>query len=207
MEDAGDAPRPRLTPKGRATRDRIVAAAATLTFERGVAATTPDAVKAAAGVSSSQLYHYFADKHALVRAVIAHQVDAVLSAQQPLLGRLDTLESLRAWRDGTVALTRRFGCEGGCPVGSLAGQLAETDTEARADLATGLARWESSIRDGLRAMRERGELSPAADPDDLALALLAAVQGGLVLTQVRRDATPLEVAIDAMLDHIEALAT
>jgi hypothetical protein len=64
-------------------------------------------------------------------------------------------------------------------------------------------RWEDGIRSGLRAMHERGELR--ADPDRLATALLAAVQGGLLLTQVRRDTNPLEVAIDAMLDHIDSV--
>lgn len=202
-----DTPRPRLTPKGQATRDRIVAAAAQLTFEQGVAATSPEAVKAAAGVSSSQLYHYFADKQALVRAIVVRQSEAVLGAQQPVLGRLDSVEALRAWRDQTVALTRQFDCKGGCPVGSLAGQLAETDAGARAELAAGLERWEAAIREGLRTMHRRGDLAASADPDRLALALLAAVQGGLLLTQVRRDSAPLEAAIDTAIDHIESLTS
>jgi TetR/AcrR family transcriptional regulator, transcriptional repressor for nem operon len=50
-----------------------------------------------------------------------------------------------------------------------------------------------------------GELAAEADPDRLALALLAAVQGGLLLTQVRRESTPLEVALDTMLEHIALL--
>jgi TetR/AcrR family transcriptional regulator, transcriptional repressor for nem operon len=48
-------------------------------------------VKAAAAVSSSQLYHYFADKHDLTLAVIAHQTDAILSGQEPLLSHLDSI--------------------------------------------------------------------------------------------------------------------
>ncbi len=52
----------KLTPKGRATRERIVAAAAALTYERGVAGTSTEEVREAAGVSASQLYHYFDSK-------------------------------------------------------------------------------------------------------------------------------------------------
>lgn len=197
----------RLTPKGQATRTRIVTAAAELTFERGVAATTPEAVKAAAGVSSSQLYHYFTDKQDLIRAVAGHQADAVVGEQQPLLEQIDSMQALRAWRDQTVVLGKQFGRRGGCPIGSLASQLAETDADARGEVASGFERWEVAIRDGLRAMHRRGELADAADPDRLALALLAAVQGGLLLTQVRCDTAPLEAAIDAMLDHIESLTS
>jgi TetR/AcrR family transcriptional regulator, transcriptional repressor for nem operon len=54
-------------------------------------------------------------------------------------------------------------------------------------------------------MYDRGELPPRVDPDRLALALLAAHQGGLVLTQVRRDPAPLEAALDEMIEHVAEL--
>jgi TetR/AcrR family transcriptional repressor of nem operon len=196
---------PRLTAKGQATRERIVAAAAQEMFERGVARTSLDEVKTAAGVSSSQLYHYFADKHALVLAVISHQTDAILAGQEPLLMNLDSLEALRAWRDLLVTIQHQLNCQGGCPIGSIGAELAETDPEARERVAEGFRRWEAPIGDGLRAMHARGELRAEADPDALALATLAALQGGLLLTQIRREAVPLEVALDAMLAHIESL--
>lgn len=158
--------------------------------------------RSAAGVSASQIYHYFDGKKALVREVIAYQTRAVLDAQVPKLSRLDSVESLRAWRDQVVDLQRQLGCQGGCPIGSLANELADVDAEARADLAHAFARWETSIRDGLRTMRARGELRPDADPDHLALAVLAALQGGLLLTKTRRDTRGLEVALDVVLDRI-----
>jgi len=61
----------KLTPRGRVTRQRIVAAAAELMFKDGVAGTTLDDVKDAAGVSSSQIYHYFADKDDLLLQALA----------------------------------------------------------------------------------------------------------------------------------------
>jgi hypothetical protein len=83
--------------------------------------------------------------------------------------------------------------------------VAETDAVARLAAARGLARWEGRIRDGFKAMHARGDLPAGADPGDLALAVLAALQGGLLLTQLQRDTRPLEVTLDAMLDRVEAL--
>src|SRR5882757_1326170 len=196
------APGSRLTRKGQATRARLVAAASGLVYERGVAGTSTDDVQAAAGVSTSQIYHYFRDKKALVRAVIAHQTDAVLEVQQPLLSRLDTLDGLREWRNFVVDLQHRHHCAGGCPIGSLGSELAEADDEARADVAAGFERWAGAIRAGLHAMRDRGDLSRDADPDQLGLAILTTLQGGLLLTQIRRDTVALETGLDAMLDHV-----
>jgi AcrR family transcriptional regulator len=197
---------PRLTAKGQATRERIVAAAAGLMFERGVAGTSTDEVQAAAGVSASQLYHYFADKRALVSAVITWQTEAVVGGQAPLFAQLDSIEGLRAWRDALIALQRDRACAGGCPLGSLAAELVETDPAARVDLEVAFRRWAGGIAEGLHRMRRRGELLPDADPDRLALAILAAVQGGLVLTQVARTTEPLEVALDTAIEHVAALA-
>ena len=193
-----------LTRKGRATRERIVAAAAALMYEQGVAVTSIDEVKAAAGVSSSQLYHYFADKQALVSAVVAHQTELVLGFQEPLLSTLDSVESLRAWRDAIVALHTRGGTEGGCPIGSLASELSERDPENRHALATAFDRWETSIRTGLERMRDRGELRPDADPATLALGTLAALQGGLLLAQVRRSVAPVQASLDQAIAHVES---
>ena len=187
----------RLTPKGERTRGRIVAAAARLMHEGGVAETTIEDVKAAAGVSSSQLYHYFADKEALVQAVIGHQADTIVGTTER--AGLGTREGLRAWRDLVIAEAARTSGQGGCPLGSLGGQLAETDAHARAQVAAGFGRWSSAIGDGLRALHAAGRLRPGLDPDDLAVTLLAALQGGLLLTQVQRDTGPLATALDTFL--------
>jgi TetR/AcrR family transcriptional regulator, transcriptional repressor for nem operon len=188
----------RLTPKGEQTRQRIVAAAAQLMFDGGVSGTTIEDVRVAAGVSSSQVYHYFKDKKALVEAVIEYQTETIVGGQEPMLAALDSLEGLRAWRDFLVKHQEELECRGGCPIGSLGSELAETDNQARAKVAAGLARWEQGIRSGLRAMHARGQLG-TVDPDELALATLAALQGGLLLTQIQRSTKPLQTALDAML--------
>jgi TetR/AcrR family transcriptional repressor of nem operon len=195
----------RLTRKGEATRARIVAAAAQLMYERGVSEATLEDVRAAAGVSGSQIYHYFADKQALLLAVIEHQTRAVLDMQAPLFDRLDSIRGLRAWRDALVEYQRRMQCKGGCPIGSIGSEVAENNPEARLAVASGFLRWEGAIREGLTAMHARGELD--GDPEDLALAVLAALQGGLILTQIQRNVRPLEVALDASLAHVESLTS
>jgi TetR/AcrR family transcriptional regulator, transcriptional repressor for nem operon len=180
-----------------------VQAAADLIFKQGVAHTTIEDVRAAADVSSSQLYHYFDDKPALVRAVIEHQADTIVAGQEAF--DLSSLDGLRAWRDWVIEHQRELNCGGGCPIGSLGSELAETDPEARVRVAQGFTRWQAKIQSGLREMHARGGLTPDSDPDVLALALLAAVQGGLLLAQVERDTQPLEAALDAMLDLLARL--
>lgn len=188
------------TARGRATRERIVASAADLIAERGVAEVSLDDVIERAGVSKSQLYHYFDDRAALLRAVVAHNTERVLGDLEPV----DGWKAIRSWFDSLVELqVRRRAC-GGCPIGSLVPQLAESDEEARLALANSFARWEAHLRAGLSSMHAHGKLAPGADPDQLATATMAAIQGGLLLTQTKRDPGQLAVALDAAYAHLRA---
>jgi AcrR family transcriptional regulator len=204
MSSTGDG-RPRLTRRGAETRARIVDTAAELIFRQGVAGTTIEEVRDGARVSNSQLYHYFDDKPALVRAVIERQAERAIGTQEKF--DLSTLDGLREWRDFVVDHNRGTGGLGGCPVGSLGSELAETEPEARAVVAAAFKRWEASIMAGLLRMHALGRLAPEADPRQLSLALLAALEGGLLLAQIQRDTEPLAAGLDAMLTLIATLST
>ena len=194
------------TEKGRETRDRIIRAAAELVVERGVAGTSLDDVRGRAHASKSQLYYYFTDRDALMRAVARAAADEVLAGQAELFTQLDTIDGLRAWTDALVILQETRDARGGCPIGSLAGQLAERDDGAGLELADGMDRWEAAIRAGLQRMQARGDLRPDADPTTLAQRTLAAVQGGLLLTQIRRDPKQLRSALNGALDAVLAVS-
>ena len=77
-------PSKRLTARGAATRQRVVAAAAEIALTRGVGETNLDDAMEASGVSKSQLYHYFADKDELLREAAASLGERVLAAHGPL---------------------------------------------------------------------------------------------------------------------------
>jgi TetR/AcrR family transcriptional regulator, transcriptional repressor for nem operon len=189
------------TSRGATTRQRIVDATLGLTYVKGVEGTTLDDVCAAASVSKSQLYHYFADKDALVREVIAAQATHVLAAQGTALTQLGSLLALRRWCDCILALNREV-ANGGCPLGSLASELANKSERARALLVAGFSSWEDLLAEGIARMQESGELDRSAAPRDLAIGVLCAVQGGLLLAKTSRSDEPLKLALDLAFDHV-----
>jgi TetR/AcrR family transcriptional regulator, transcriptional repressor for nem operon len=194
------------TARGAATRARIIEAAAGLVYRRGASATSLEDIMEASATSKSQLYHYFADKDALMRAVIEHQTRQVVRGKAASLEAVDSLDSLRSWRDAVVRMNRAAHGVGGCPLGSLASELSDRSESARALLAHGFDLWESQLRQGLLAMRDRGELRAEANPGELATAVIAALQGGLLLAQTTRTSRPLELALDMAIGHVARLA-
>ena len=202
FRDGGDT---RLTDKGLATRARIIERAAGLMFERGVHATSLADVRKASGVSGSQLSHYFTDKRDLIRHVIALRTDDVVRLHtQPSLGQLDSLGALRAWTDVCMADVAPVYLRGGCVYGSLTGELLEADEGILDDLAAGYDRWIALFRNGLRVMRRRGDLTESADPRHLAVSLVAAHQGGTLLTYATGTAEPLRAVLNAAIDYAES---
>ena len=194
------------TQKGRATRDRIVDAACDLVFERGVAGLNLDDVREATGTSKSQLYHYFEDKSDLIKAVVDRQAERVLAVHGPALGDVDGWAALRRWRNLVVRLVRAAGCHGGCPVGSLANELAELDESSRLRLSDVFAEWEGLVAAALQRMVDRGELRASSDVKQLSTAAMASLQGGLLLSKTSRNVQPVEVALDATIDYLKAVA-
>ena len=191
-----------ITERGRRTRERIVAAAAQVVTEKGALGASLDEVGAPAAASRSPLYHYFDDKTDLLLAVAQTTNDTVLGAQEDLFAGLGTWAGLVRWTDALVGVLAERGGKGGCPIANLLGQLGERDDDIRAVLADGFDRWEASIRAGLTAMIASGELRADTDPDWLAASTLASLQGGLVLSQARRDPRSLRRALDGALTLI-----
>lgn len=194
------------TARGRATRARIVEAAAGLIHRQGVHGTSVDEILEAADAGKSQFYHYFESKDDLVRAVLAHQMQRSLREAVPVLARLDRWEGIEEWfriiREGE----RERGFVGGCPVGSLAAEMAGSDEELREDLAEAFRIKGRYLLKGLRAMKERGELADGADPEALTRFTLATLQGALLMASTERDEGTLRTALDEALRHLRSYA-
>lgn len=185
-------------------RDRIIETAGELIFASGAQLTTLDQVKAAAGASKSQLYHYFSDKDALVQGVIDFQGVRIIEAQQPELGAIDSIESLRRWRDKLIELCDAFGVVGGCPIGSLASELSCHSENHRLALADHFDHWAALLETGLQRMQANGELAPVLNPRALSMTILAAAQGGLLFAKLQRSSEALATAIDEIITLIDS---
>lgn len=206
MTKATRAPEPHeLTAKGQATRARILKHAAELIYANGVHATNNEKLRHTAGVSGSQINHYFPTKQDLVLAVIAWQADSVLSLHRSeRFGGFETLDAFREWADFYIGYERAY--REGCSLGSLASEIIKTDLDVHDELADAFEQWRAIFRDGLERMQQLGRLRKDADPAQLAALVLASFQGGMLLAQAAGDITPLKDALEAALDYLGTFA-
>jgi AcrR family transcriptional regulator len=196
-----------LTAKGRATRERIVKAATEVILADGLSSLSMVKVREAATVSGSQLAHYFADKQALMRAVISRQMQVVLNFhRQPKLGGLQSFDDFERWIDLNMRYLRQIGYEGTPTYHALAGQLAKSDAATRETLAAGYWQWVELLEQAIQGMKDKGVLIADADPRQLAIVIVTAHQGGGTLAFTYREEWPHADAVRFAVNHLRMFA-
>jgi AcrR family transcriptional regulator len=190
-----------VTPKGAATRQKIVEGAASEIRERGVEVTTLDDVRARTGTSKSQLFHYFPKgKDELLLAVAHYEADRVLADQQPQIDELTSWTAWLAWRDKVVARYRGQGPH--CPLNALMSQLRRSTPGTQAVVTELMNQWQTQITAGVRHMQHAGEINAVLDADRVAAAILAGIQGGVVMLLSTGRIDYLESALDVNIDYL-----
>ena len=169
--------------------------------ERG-ATTTLDDVSATTGTSKSRLCECFGDDRGLVKAVVEYQCATVVDWHAKLLEAVDSWEDLERWTEQIV----EHATWTGCPIGTLAAVLSDADEALRTRLRGAFAAWKDAIRGALGQLQERGLIATGADLDALATMTLSAVQGGLLLAKLTRDADQLRTALDGALVELRSHA-
>lgn len=196
-----------LTPKGAATRARIVEAAADLVLARGVGGASLDDIRAATSTSKSQLFHYFpGGKNELVGAIATFQAERVFEAQRPWIDTLDTWETWDGWRRAVVAHYRAQ-THLACPIGTMVSELASHDETLAAIACAPMKRWHDYLAEGVKRMKRGGHIAPVASPRDVATSIFAALQGGLLLMKSAHSVEPLEAGLTCGIGYLRSMAT
>lgn len=187
--------------RGRATRQRLLAAARELFGERGYDATSIEAVLEASGVARGALYHHFQSKAEAFDAVaeqvfieIANETSTAAAA-----GRTDPLERLRA---GAQAWLRMA-------LDPVIQRIALLDPQA----VVGWTRWREldeqytlgALRASFRRLSAEGRI-PDGEAELLAQMLLAALNEAALFIAYAEDqqaaATTGRAAVDTLLDRL-----
>ena len=188
-----------LTARGAATRQRIVEAAAALIRERGVADTGLDDIGAATATSKSQMFHYFpGGKSDLLLAVALHEAEQVIVDQQPYLGDLTTWRKWQAWRQRVI---QKYDAQRDrCPLSALTTHMGKATPATREIVSDLYDTWAQYLSTGVQALKDSGEIDADTDVDAKATAVLAAIQGGVLMMQATGRINYLETALGQAID-------
>jgi AcrR family transcriptional regulator len=181
-------------------RERLIRATKALLWERGFAAMSPRAILDTAGVGQGSLYHHFAGKSEIARTAIDEfECELTADAQrllgdatQPALARV--LNYLRAPRSALR----------GCRIGRLAYDAEVISSpELREPLAATFTHIADLLQAALREAQAQGELRADCNCRDLALAIIATLQGAYIVARAQRDAGVMPSAVEGLVALLE----
>jgi AcrR family transcriptional regulator len=193
-----------MTARGRLTRSRIVHAACDLMYARGINATTLDDVRDASGTSKSQLYQYFSNKDELVIGVVEEYSARIIDREERFLNGVSTISGLERWATALVKSKEALHGAYGCVIGSFAMELADQNEKARERLQDTFEHWQNLIAAALERISPRSDAADDIDYHRVAIAVLAAAQGGYILAQAAHNVTPMRISMDMALAHVRA---
>ena len=174
-------------------RTAILDAAARLINQQGFSRTSVDELIEAAGLSGkSHFYHYFKSKDALGYEVLERQFSRFAERGLALLREpmIEPFDRLVLFIDTLVSLQRERDSRNGSPFGNLAGELADSHEGFRLRLDRVFDQWAGQLQSLLWELRAR--LKDDVDAARLSRFIVAALEGGMLMTRVKRDVTVME---------------
>jgi TetR/AcrR family transcriptional repressor of nem operon len=184
-------------------RQHLVDAMKSLLWDRGFESTSPGQILERSSVGQGSLYHHFRGKTDLAVTALTEVSEDMRRGVEKRLTRPEgsAFENLLHWLTAPRESTR------GCPLGRLAN---ESSVNENADLAGPIQDYFAAVQrmigDALAQAQQDGEFDPAADIREIAIALIAIVQGGYVLSRLYADATYMERATRAGAAMLRARA-
>ncbi|MDY0240931.1 MAG: TetR family transcriptional regulator C-terminal domain-containing protein [Rhodospirillaceae bacterium] len=176
------------------SRDKLIDAAALLFLRQSYQGTGVEDILRATGLSKGSFYHFFPSKESLGEAVARRQQDRVLARWTASLQKENAHapERLALLLDGIAARMEKTDFAAGCPLGTLAQEMAALSDPIRAILADGMTHLEKLLERWLRDGQEQGDIPADLPADTLARGLWAAIQGALIMSKTRRSTAPLD---------------
>lgn len=188
------------------SRERLLQEAAQLIHTQGFERTSVSDLLEAAGVKKGSFYFHFGSKKEL--AILAMErmhtrfmdfVDASLAGGTPEA-------RLRGFLDAALSIHRKMGFVGGCPWGNAALEMSDADEDFAQLVAGVFEEWVGKIEGVIAEGQAAGQFRDDMAPRSLARHVVAVIEGGIMLSRVRKHEGPLRDCLDSLKAMLKPVA-
>lgn len=189
------------------TRQQLLQAAFAEIHEQGFQAASLSRILSKAGVTKGALYHHFPNKHALGMAVVNELIRPSMEemwqapmreTDDPIPVLVDAIRQSADWVEGPMI---RYGC----PLSNLAQEMSPIDEEFRAVLNESFEDWQRALADAFRRGQAAGNMNQEINSDQLALMVVATLEGCLNLAKSAQSKEVLMDCGSGLLDYLMSL--
>lgn len=172
------------------TRERVVRKAGEAIRQYGPDKIGVADLMAKVGLTHGGFYAHFKSKDDLVGEAISHMFNERYDAFQKCLAGLEPAEGLARYIDLYLSMRHRDRRDIGCPVASLAGDIARMPLVARKRFEVGVQRLTDGFTDILKTLKK-------PQPELLATSVVAEMVGAMVIARAVSNTEQSEQILDA----------
>jgi len=185
--------------KGSSSRERILKVARKLINERGITGTSLRDLEEESRLSRGSIYYFYKSKEELGKNVLQMARNDFFEFLEESLSGDSAYEKLKNHFSGVVGrqLSRRF--VGGCIFGNTAIEMSDRNDDFRLFVRDVFEEWRARLEEVLREGKVSGEFRGDFDEREVSRLLVAAIEGGIMLTKTEKAAEPLEDVLNSVL--------
>lgn len=189
------------------TKLRMIGSALELFHRFGVNGTSVDEVLKKSKTGKSQFSHYFKTKEGMVSSTLQYLHEIIQTGQTPTGYDIKSWRDLEGWFQKYIDFQESVRCEKSCPIGTIGGDLTSENKKARRDVSRFLEWSRGKLTTFFSERKADGELVPEARPQELADFCIAIMQGGMLLSKMRRDTEMFRNSAAQAIKYIRSLRT
>lgn len=178
----------------------IISATKMLLWDIGYEAMSPRKIMNASGAGQGSLYHHFPGKEQLAADVLREvsmemkqNIDRLFAADIPPIERIENF-----------LLDKRDALKG-CPLGRLANEAAIEKPILNEPISDFFAYIQQKIQWSIEEAIEKKEIESSLNPKELAVSLLASLQGGFTLSRIHSDPEYLQLTLKGAISMLNKL--
>jgi TetR/AcrR family transcriptional repressor of nem operon len=188
--------------KGEQTRQKIVEAAAPIFNQRGYDGSSMTELMEATGLQKGGIYRHFASKEELAAEAFDYTCKAAWESRMQhvdeAVSGIDKLKQLVA-----NFVESRPPVVGGCPILNTAVDADDGNTVLRERVVKALRSWSTNLQGMVKEAVKAGETKPGVDPKTVATIVIAALEGGLMMSRLERNYEALRRVQEHLKDYID----
>jgi TetR/AcrR family transcriptional repressor of nem operon len=187
------------------TRIKMVNAAIDLFHRQGVNATSIDQILEKSGTGKSQFSHYFKTKDGLVHASLTYLHRVIQDGEAGTGYEIKSWKEMDQWFQTYIDFQKSVNYERSCPIGTIGNDVSSDQEYLRKNLVDFLSWSRGQLAQFFADRKRAGELSAKAQPEALADFCIAIMQGGMLLTKMKRNSDMFENAASQARAYIRSL--
>jgi len=180
------------------TRESLIQAAERLARVKGFDRTSVQEIMNEAGAGKGSFYHHFESKDALGLAVLEEDRQSFMAMLDACFEAKRGVHALECFFQEALKKHSATGFTGGCLWGNTALEMSDSNPSLVEPVDAFFREWAGKLEKVIDEGQADGRIRRDASASDLAVLVVAALEGGIMLSRLRKDETAMRSCLDLL---------